>query len=100
MRVFIIGVAVAAATLAAGASFGQTSKGEMPKAFGVECRGEFVVLGLYAIRRSAVLGVNLERNQATGELMYGLITFNGHKGVEQLIVGVEDFRPIIECVGN
>ena len=23
-----------------------------------------------------------------------------HKGVEQLIVGVEDFRPIIECLGN
>lgn len=63
MRAFVIGWIVAAATLVVG-----TSKGAPPNAFGVECRGEFVVIGLYAIRRSAVLSVNLERNQVTGEL--------------------------------
>ena len=134
VRVFIIGVAVAAATLAASVAMSptwaqeipvadtkeqaarraellqrhleqmaRTSDGKVPRALGVECRGEFVVLGLlgyFAIRRSAVLGVNVERNHDTGEFMYGLITFNGHKGLEQLIVGVDDLRPIIECVGN
>lgn len=59
-----------------------------------------MVLGLYAIRRSAVLSVNLERHQATGKLMYGLVTFHGPEGVEQLMVGADDFEPIIDCLAK
>ena len=86
--------------LAAGMAVGQTGKDGAPKRFGVECRGDFVIVGVYAIRRDSVRQVHLVRDQETGKLKYGLLTFARAEGVEQLMIGVNDFGPIVDCLGR
>lgn len=87
-------------SLVAGTAYGQTDKSSVPKRSGIECRGDFLIAGVYAIRRDTVRQVHLVRDQTTGKLKYGLLTFDGDKGVEQLMIWVNDFGPIVDCLGR
>lgn len=69
-----------------------------PPSVGIECRKSLMVIGLFAIRKTDFISIEIERNQRTGKLMFAILTYKGYKGVRQLMVNTQDFRPIIECV--
>ena len=99
-HLLILVVSLSVLALAPGSALGQAAKSGAPKRFGVECRGDFVIVGVYAIRRDSVQQVHLVRDQETGELKYGLLTFARPEGVEQLMIGVNDFEAIVDCLGR